>query len=235
MFLLKALLAALGSAIIMFAIAKLLGNKQISELNMFDYINGITIGSIAAEMSVSTSMREVSIAIVAMLVYGLVGLGLSILTMKSISCRRFFSGKALILIERGKLYEKNLKKAKIDIDDLLTKARINGYFDISQIAYAILENNGEISFLPISQNAPPTANDLNVQVQKESICINIVIDGKILEKNLKLSGNDKQWLSKSMSEQGYALHEVFLATVDINNSLVIFPYQQTKNEKNYFS
>ncbi|NLZ45394.1 MAG: DUF421 domain-containing protein [Clostridiales bacterium] len=235
MFLLKAFIAALSSAVIMFGIAKLLGNKQISELNMFDYINGITIGSIAAEMSTSTSMKEVSIAIMAMLVYGLIGLVISIITMKSIRCRRFFSGKALILMERGKLYEKNLKQAKLDVDDLLTKARINGYFDISQIAYAILENNGEISFLPVAQNAPPTAQDLNVQAQKESLCINIVMDGKILDKNLKLSGNDKQWLSKTMSEQGFALKEVFLATVDINNSLVVFPYQQNKNERNYFS
>lgn len=235
MFLLKSFWAAVGSIIIMFLLTKLLGNKQISELNMFDYITGITIGSIAAEMSVSTDLREVSIAVVGMLVYGFAAFGLSVLTMHSIRCRRFFSGKAIILIEKGKLYEKNLKKAKLDVDDLLTKARINGYFDISLIDYAILENNGEISFLVRSDKSPLTPSDTGTKVAPASICINVVMDGKIMPRNLELSGKDEQWLTKNLSQKGYSLREIFLATVDDSGTLQAFPYRITENNKNYFS
>ena len=130
----------------MFLISKLLGNKQISELNMFDYINGITIGSIASEMAVADSWENVWVAGIAMTIYGLTGFLLSVFTIKSIKARRFFAGTPLLLIEDGKMYPENIKTAKLDTGDLLTRARNAGYFDISQISYAILENNGKFHF-----------------------------------------------------------------------------------------
>ena len=148
MIIIKTVLTALSSIIIMFLISKLLGNKQISELNMFDYINGITIGSIASEMAVADNWENVWVAGIAMTIYGLTGFLLSIFTIKSIKARRFFAGTPLLLIEDGKIYPENIKTAKLDTGDLLTRARNAGYFDISQISYAILENNGKISFLP---------------------------------------------------------------------------------------
>lgn len=235
MYLIKSSLAAVGSVFVLFALAKLLGNKQISQLNMFDYINGITIGSIAAEMSISTSFREISIAFVSMMIYGIAGFLLSVITIKSIVCRRFFSGKALMLIEKGKLYEKNLKKAKLDIDDLLTKARVNGHFDLSRIEYAILENNGEISFLQKAQDLPLTPADAGINVSPSSIFVNVVMDGKIMEKNLSLCGKDDQWLTKKLAENKYSVKDVFLATVDDSGTLNVFPYQLEENKKNYFS
>lgn len=235
MYLLKSGIAAVGSILILFAITKLLGNKQISQLNMFDYVNGITIGSIAAEMSLSTDIREISIALLSMAIYGTAGFILSVVTIKSIVCRRFFSGKALVLIEKGKLYEKNLKKAKLDVDDLLTKARVNGHFDISKIEYAILENNGEISFLPKAEDQPLTPSDARINVSDASLCVNVVMDGKIMEKNLSLCGKNRQWLTKALSAKGYSAKEVFLATLDSSDSLQVFTYQIEQNNKNYFS
>ena len=160
MIIIKTVLTALSSIIIMFLISKLLGNKQISELNMFDYINGITIGSIASEMAVADSWENVWIAGIAMIIYGLTGFLLSVFTIKSIKARRFFAGTPLLLIEDGKMYPENIKTAKLDTGDLLTRARNAGYFDISQISYAILENNGKISFLPKAVEKPVTLKDL---------------------------------------------------------------------------
>lgn len=224
------------SILIMFLISKLLGNKQISELNMFDYINGITIGSIAAELSISRESEEIITAIIAILIYGFVGVAFSILTIKSIKCRRFLSGRTLILIENGKIYNENLKKSKLDINDLLTKARTNGYFDISQINYAIMENNGEISFFPCSEYRPVTASDLKLDPmpKPEYLNLNIIIDGNIMHQNLKYCGVNETWLNKELSARGKKVKDIFLATLDQNNTLHIYDVQKDKNMKNIF-
>ena len=108
MFIIKTIIATIGSIVIMFLISKMLGNKQISQLNLFDYINGITIGSIAAEMAVAEDMQDIWISLVAMIIYGLTGFILSMLTIKSIKARRLVSGTPLLLIENGKLYPENI-------------------------------------------------------------------------------------------------------------------------------
>ena len=163
------ILATVGSIIVMFAISKLLGNKQISQLTLFDYINGITIGSIASEMAVSQEMDELIVPVIAMVLYGLTGFLLSVLTMKSIHCRHFLSGKPILLIEKGKIYPENLKTAKLDVNDLLSRARTSGYFDISKIYYAILETNGTISFMERAAEAPLTPKDLGYEKQDEKL------------------------------------------------------------------
>ena len=236
MFILKTLVTTLGSIIVMFLISKLLGNKQISELNAFDYITGITIGSIASEMAISETAKNVTIAATAMIIYGLAAFGLSMLTIKSIKARRLFSGKPLLLIENGKLYPQNLKTAKLEIEDLLTRARNSGYFDISQIAYAILENNGKISFLPKAIEKPLTLKDLGQQKADEKPVANVILDGEVMEGNLKYTGNDIKWLYKELHKQGYSEPtEIFLATVDDNNKLALFPQHEKKVLKDYFN
>ena len=125
MIILKTILTALASIIIMFLISKLLGNKQISELNMFDYINGITIGSIASEMAVADSWENVWVAGIAMTIYGLTGFLLSIFTIKSIKARRFFAGVPLLLIEDGKMYPENIKTAEPEMQDILIFHKFN--------------------------------------------------------------------------------------------------------------
>ncbi len=235
MFILKAVLATAASIIIMFLLSKLLGNKQISELNLFDYINGITIGSIASELAVSDTGKEMITAVIAMVLYGLTGFLLSILTIKSIKARRFFSGTPLLLIENGKIYPENIKAAKLDTSDLLTRARNSGYFDLSQISYAILENNGKISFLPKKANSPVTMKDLGQNPPDEKLCVNVILDGVVMEDNLKHTGNDMKWLSAEMHKQNYSSpSDIFLATVDGNNKLTIYPQCDHKVDKNLF-
>ena len=236
MFIFKAILTALVSIIIMFFISKLLGNKQISELNLFDYITGITIGSIASEMAVAEKMKDVWIATIAMVVYGIVTFALSILTIKSIRARRIFAGNPLLLIEDGKIYPENLKTAKLDTSDLLTRARNSGYFDISEISYAILENNGKISFLPKAVEKPITLKDLGREKEDDKLTVNVILDGVIMEGNLKYTGNDEKWLSKEMHKLGFSdVSDIFLGTVDSNNNLRLYPQYEHKVLKDYFN
>ncbi len=220
------------SLLLLFVITKILGNKQISELNMFDYINGITIGSIAAEMATESAFREISVAATAIIVYGAVGLLISLLTLKSIRCRHFVSGREIILMKDGKIYPDSIKRARLDVNDLLTKARINGYYNISDISYAILENNGEISFLPKGHASPATRSDILPMV-KSTVAVRppvyVIIDGKVLEQNLRSGGKDDIWLSRSLKENGLGSpSEAFLAYIDETDSLVV--HKKVKGE-----
>ena len=121
------------SLVVLLLLTKLMGYRQMSQLSLFDYINGITIGSIAAEGA--TDLEDYHRPLTAMIVYGLVTVFLAMLTEKSIKVRRFMNGKPLILLHHGVIYEQNLKKSKIDLNEFLEQCRVSGYFDISKLRY----------------------------------------------------------------------------------------------------
>lgn len=209
------------SLIVLFLLTKLMGYRQMSQMSLFDYINGITIGSIAAELA--TNLEDYHRPLTAMIVYGLVTVLLALLTKKSICARRFVNGKPLILLHHGTLYEENLKKAKIDLNEFLEQCRVSGYFDVSKLQAVILEGNGRLSFLPKAQEHPVTPSDLNLKPEDEDLTAVLVLDGHIMEHNLHHSGKDKKWLTAQLSALGYPdVKDVLLATCDLNNKLSIF-------------
>ena len=124
-------LTSLGSFGALFLIAKLIGHKQIAQLDFFDYITGITVGSIAAEMA--TELEEPWKPLVAMLLYGGVTVLLSILSNRLPRARKYLNGTPTILMDRGKLYRENLKKAKLDLSEFMVMCRQQGYFDLTSI------------------------------------------------------------------------------------------------------
>ena len=187
----KIISLSLGSLVILFVLTKIMGNREMSQLTMFDYIVSITIGSIAAEMATSLE-NDFMEPVVAMIVYGLVTVFISYITCKSLNMRRFFTGRAKILLDNGRLYRKNFKSAKIDLNDFLMECRVNGYFNLSDIQTAILEPNGKISFLAKSLKRPATPEDLNLSPEQENIVINVILDGVLLKENLDKTGNEKR-------------------------------------------
>lgn len=219
---LDVLARSLISIAVLFIMTKLLGAKQIAQLTFFDYAIGISIGSIAAELAANDDAEYLDI-LCAMVIYSLVAVGISIVTNKSIKARRFFTGASLILIDNGKIIRGNLKKAKFDINDLLAEARYSGYFNISDIQYAILEINGHISFLPKSDKRPIMPNDLGMKPQQEGLCANVIFDGKVMHENLKYAGKNKEWLDKQLEAQHVKRPEdVFLGICDDNGQLIVF-------------
>ncbi len=222
---LKIVITSLASAITLFFLTKLMGEKQISQLSLFDYVAGITIGSIAAEMAVEVDENPLY-AIVAMSIYALLGFGISIVTSKSVKLRKFLTGRALILIDNGVIYRKNLKKAKIDLGDLQTLARISGYFDISEIQTAIFEHNGNISFLPRVSARPVTPDDLNLAPKQSYMQTNVILDGNIMHRNLELCGVDEAWLRRELKSLGYvSAEDVYLATCSADKKLTAYPME----------
>ena len=209
------------SLVVLFLLTKLMGYRQMSQLSLFDYINGITIGSIAAELA--TNLEDYHRPLTAMIIYGLATVLLSLLTEKSLCVRRFVNGKPLILLHHGILYEENLKKAKIDLNEFLEQCRVSGYFDVSKLQAVILEGNGRLSFLPKSQEHPVTPSDLNLQTESDDLTAVLVLDGQIMDHNLHHSGKDKKWLTAQLSALGFPdVKNVLLATCDLNNKLTIF-------------
>ena len=153
---------AIISLAVLFLVTKMIGKKQVSELSLFDYVIGISIGNFAAEMTINLESQEIN-GIVAVLIFGIVAYIVSYITMKSIYLRRFFIGVPTIIIDKGKINYKNMKKFKMDINDLLEQARINGYFDLSEIEYGIMEANGIMSFKLKDIYDTPTNKDLNIK------------------------------------------------------------------------
>lgn len=226
--LLNVVIRALISLITLFLITKLIGKKQVSQLSLFDYVIGISIGNFAAEMTINLESDEIY-GIVAVLIFGFIAYLVSILTMKSIKLRRFFMGTPTILIEHGKLIQDNFYKVRYDINDMLEQCRVNGYFDISEIEYAIVEANGELSILPKDENRPVTIKDMKLKSNKQGLCANVIIDGKIMYKNLEIIDKDEKWLFKELKIKGKELQNILLATVDINEKINF--YEKNKNVK----
>ena len=222
-------LRAILSLITLFLITKMLGKKQVSQLSLFDYVIGISIGNFAAEMTINLESDYLH-GILAVVIFGVVAYLVSILTMKSIHLRRYFMGTPTLLIQDGKLLEQNMKKVKYDVNDLLEQCRTNGYFDLSEIKYALMEANGTLSILPFETERPLKVKDMKIKPKKEGLCANVIIDGKVMPNNLKNCNKDETWLKKELKIKGYTdLQQILLATVDVNENLQV--YERNLEEK----
>ena len=190
----------------LFFVTKMLGKKQVSQLSLFDYVIGISIGNFAAEMTINLESQAMN-GILAVFIFGIVAYLISILTMKSIT----------------------LKKVKFDINDLLEVCRIKGYFDIGEIEYAIMEANGDISILPKEKYRSVNLDDLNIQKKQTGLFANVIIDGKIMEENLKSLNKSKEWLLDNV--KNHDLANILLATVDKYGKINIYLNNKNSNSK----
>lgn len=217
--------------IILFFITKMMGKKQISELNFFDYVVGITIGSIAADISLDIEKNMIA-GIAALFIYGFISYIISFVSIKSILARRFFIGVPTVLVEKGKIIESGLKKSKIDVNDLLMEARENGYFNLDEIDYALMEVNGNISFLPKEKEKPVTKKDMKIKCSNEGLTVNGIIDSKYMVNNMKAINKDKEWLDHELKVNGYDNYDnILLATIDNNYKVTIYE-KNVKPDKN---
>lgn len=215
------LLRGLLSLFTLFFVTKMLGKKQVSQLSLFDYVIGISIGNFAAEITINLDASLIY-GVVAVLEFGIFAYIISIITMKSIKLRRFFMGIPTILIEKGRIIESGLKRVHYDINDLLEQCRSNGYFDLNEIDYALMECSGELSIMPKYVDKPVTIKDLDLKTEIQGLCANIIIDGNIMEDNLKNMNKDNKWLYQQLEIKGYKINEILLATLDLNEKITIY-------------
>ena len=211
----------------LFLVDKFVGHKQIAQLDFFDYITGITIGSIAAELA--TELEEPWKPLTAMIIYGAITLLLSIITNKFPRSRKYLNGTPTILMDQGKLYRENLKKAKLDLSEFMVMCRQQGYFDLTNIQTAVFEYNGKLTILPVSSQRPATPSDLNLTPEQELLFTELIMDGRILEDNLKRMGLDLTWLDKQLKQRHiHSAKDVFLALCDRNLKFVLYENKHTE-------
>lgn len=214
---------ALCSIGVLFLLTKIMGHKQIAQLDFFDYITGITIGSIAAEMA--TELEQPWKPLTAMVVYGGVALLLSIVSNKLPRMRKFLNGTPTILMDHGKLYRENFKKAKLDLSEFMVMCRQEGYFDLTSIETAVYEYTGRLTILPVTSKRPATPEDMSLAPEQELLFTELIMDGRILEDNLKCMGLDRTWLDKQLKQQHiHSPKEVFLAVCDRNLNFIVYKF-----------
>ena len=209
----KIVLASLLSYAALFLSAKLIGRKQVSQLDFLDYITGITIGSIGAELA--TDLENMWKPLVAIAVYALITWLLSLMNQKSLRARKFSNGSPTIVMDNGKLYRGNMKKAKLELSEFMVMCRQQGYFNLSAIQTAVFEYNNKLNILPAAQHRPVTPENMKLAPEQEKIFTEVIMDGRILEENLKRMGRNADWLRKQLRSQGIGgAGEVFLGLCD---------------------
>ena len=218
------LLSTLLSLLILFILTKLIGQREVSSMSLYDYINSITLGSIAAQLAVSTN-KDILKHAIAMVLYGIFTYLCAIGSNKSRSFRKIIAGCPVILMENGKFNYDAFNRSRVDADEFLAYLRSLGYFDISRVECAVMETNGKISVLPKSGERPASPNDLGLSVPQEELCPTLVIDGKPLEDNLKRAGFDMSRLNKELASQHLKLKDTFLAVWD-GSHLRAYPIRQ---------
>ncbi|OON96216.1 MAG: hypothetical protein ATN36_06120 [Epulopiscium sp. Nele67-Bin005] len=207
---------SLLSIVSLFIVTKIVGRKELSQMTIFDYITGICIGSIAAQLAVEVDDPWHECLLV-MGIFGGVHYLINLVTLKSLFARKFIDGCPIVLMQDGKISAKNLRRSKCDVNMFLEACRLEGYYDLANIHVAIMESSGKISFLSTEE-----AN------QNKTLVANVVIDGHIMKNNLKAIKKDEQWLLKKMQLQ--TVHDVkgmLLVTCDAKEQIVIY----NKNEK----
>ena len=207
----KGVLTALLSVVALFAITKVMGHKQVAQLDFFDYVSGITIGSIGAELA--TELEEPYKPLIALLVYGVVSLFLNLIAHKLPRSRKYINGAPTILMNDGKIYRKNLKKAMLDLSEFMLMCRECGYFNLGDIQVAVLEHNGKLSVLPKSSARPLTPRDMSIGVPTASISTEIIMDGRIMGDNLTRIGRSAEWLREKITTQGFGDEKEILLAI----------------------
>jgi len=204
---------------------RLLGKQQVSQLSFFDYVLGITIGSTASTLTVDLTSRAWPhwIGLVTWTVAGLI---IQWISLKSRYAAKFINGEPTIVIMNGQIMEDAIQKMRYTADELLEQLRSKDVFDINQVAFAVLEPDGELSVLKKSQYQPVTPNDLNISPKFAGLSTELIYDGVVIEQNLKQLRRTRRWLDGQLKAHGInSAAEVFLATLGPHGNLYIDTYK----------
>ncbi|QCX34876.1 DUF421 domain-containing protein [Caloramator sp. E03] len=208
---------------------RIMGKRQIGELQPFELVIAIMLSELAAVPMQDTGipLRNGIIPIFTLMLLEII---ISLLSLKIEGIRKIVCGSPSILIKNGKVIESEMRKQRFTLTDLLEEIRILGYFNISDIEYAILETNGKLSIIPKSNKAPATKEDLNIKDSEIKLPISIILDGVLNTKNLKISGYDMNWLNKILKENKIdKIEDVFIAMFDTKGEFFI--QRRSKNEE----
>nr|WP_162990644.1 DUF421 domain-containing protein [Maliibacterium massiliense] len=216
------LIRVFASILVLLVMARLNGPKQISQMNFYDYIVGITVGSLTASVSIDSGI-SIPNGLIAIALFLLCGMLMSWLAQNNMVLRRFLFGRPIVLIAKGNIQRKGLRRARMNTNELLSTLRYSGYFNVSEVNYAILEPTGKLSVQPKGFARPTKASDLPSHASDTTLYANVIIDGNILHENLKAFGRDALWLRDALQKQGIVqIADIALATLDEQGAFSIY-------------
>lgn len=205
--------------------ARLLGKQQISQLTFFDYVLGITVGSIAASLTTDLTSRAWP-HWVGLVTWIACVLSLQFVTLKSRYAAKYFNGEPTIVVMNGNIMEGAMRTMRYRATDLLEQLREKGVFDLDQVAYAVLEPDGQLSVLKKAQHQPVTPQDLNMTPQYAGMSVELIYDGQVMRQNLRELGKSDDWLRAELKSRGYkGPEEIFLMLVNPRGQLFVDPYK----------
>lgn len=220
---LEVVLRTLCAVIVLFLLTKLLGKRQVSQLSFFEYLTGITIGSIAASLSLDLEANWY-LGLIALAVWVAFSLLIEVLQIKSKRLRDFIDFKATTVIKEGKVLEGNLKKERLTSDELMEQLRKKSVFDIADVEFAIMESSGEVNVMLVSEKQPLTPKHLGLQPGSIKEPHLVIMDGEVMEEPLRLSGKSAAWLKRELNKNNVKQEEVYLAQVDTSGQLALDLY-----------
>ncbi|WP_256757546.1 DUF421 domain-containing protein [Cohnella sp. WQ 127256] len=208
------------AVVALFIFTKLLGKRQVSQMSMFEYITGITIGNLVGYISLDTDMKWY-LGLIAILVWVIVSLGIEYLQMKSKKARDFIDSKGRVLVKDGKILEDNLKRERLTSDELMEQLRKKMAFKVADVEFAIMEPSGDINVLLTRENQPLTPKHLGIKVGPEQEPQCVIMDGKIMDEPLATLGLSRGWLNTELEKVGAAIENVYLGQVDSYGELYV--------------
>lgn len=214
-------LQTVGSFLILLLLTRLLGKQQVSQLTFYEYLNGITFGSIAANMA-TDDLANVPDHIVGLVTYGFLTLLLSWFALKNRKIRKALAGEPVIVIQDGNILEDNLRKMHMDLDELTMLLRAENIFDYKELELAIVEQSGALSVMKKPACQEITQQDLHLHNPSKGLAVEVILDGQIIYENLQAMGLDGKWLMKQLRQRNIArASQVCLATVNKQRQLQI--------------
>ena len=216
-------LRTLISVVVLFLLTKMLGKRQVSQLSFFEYITGITIGSLAAYISLDLE-RNWYLGLIALAVWVLFSLGIEFIQIKSKRLRDFIDFKATVLIQGGRILEGNLKKERLSSDELIEQLRKKGVFNIADVEYAVMESSGEVNVMLVSGLQPLTPRDIKLETTPQNEPFMVIMDGEVMDKALKQSGKEEGWLRRELERLQLKPEDVYLGQIDSFGRLALDLY-----------
>jgi uncharacterized membrane protein YcaP (DUF421 family) len=215
---------ALRTVLAFFAIllvTRILDKEQVGELTFYEYVTGITIGSLAADMATITIISP-WVILTALVVFAALTFLMGFVSLKSRAARKLLEGAPTVMIQNGKILGKNMARCRYNIDDLLLQLRNQGVFNIAEVEFAVLESNGQLSVMLKSQKKSATREDLKIPTGYEGLSSELIIDGEIIYQNLQQNNLDEAWLIHELERQGiHSPKEIMLASLDTQGNLYV--------------
>lgn len=200
-------------------IMRIMGKKQIGELQPTELVVALLIADLSS-VPMENLNTPIFYGIIPILTLFIIEESFTFIALKSDKARGIIYGKPSILVEHGKIMEKELRKQRFNVNDLLEQMRLCGYAAVADVEFAILETSGQLSLIPKAAKSPVTNETMNTNAKDEELPITVIIDGRVLSQNLELKQLDEAWLTKELAKQKISSpHDVFFAYISNENSL----------------